>query len=210
MSPSSATLAATTPPVTFGRTVVLDHVSLRVAGGARVGVVGPNGAGKTTLLQVPAGLRLPDERTVMPTRPAAPSATCPRSPSTAGRDLRAFLARRTGVTPRPTSSRPPPRPLPKGARSRRALRAGARAWLALGGADLDPRAEAVWADLGLDADVLDQAMRRFRAVRPRARRSAAILLSRFDVLLLDEPTNDLDFDGLDRLERFVAALPAAP
>ena len=32
---------------------------------------------------------------------------------------------------------------------------------------------------------------------------AAILLSRFDVLLLDEPTNDLDFDGLDRLERFV-------
>ena len=36
---------------------------------------------------------------------------------------------------------------------------------------------------------------------------AAILLSRFDVFLLDEPTNDLDFDGLDRLERFVAELP---
>ncbi len=32
---------------------------------------------------------------------------------------------------------------------------------------------------------------------------AAILLSRFDLLLLDEPTNDLDFDGLDRLERFL-------
>jgi ATPase subunit of ABC transporter with duplicated ATPase domains len=28
-------------------------------------------------------------------------------------------------------------------------------------------------------------------------------LSRFDVLLLDEPTNDLDFDGLERLERFL-------
>jgi len=36
---------------------------------------------------------------------------------------------------------------------------------------------------------------------------AAVLLSRFDVLLLDEPTNDLDFDGLDRLERFVAERP---
>ena len=36
---------------------------------------------------------------------------------------------------------------------------------------------------------------------------AAILLSRFDVLLLDEPTNDLDFDGLARLERFVAERP---
>jgi ATPase subunit of ABC transporter with duplicated ATPase domains len=34
-------------------------------------------------------------------------------------------------------------------------------------------------------------------------------LSRFDVLLLDEPTNDLDFDGLERLERFVAATEAA-
>jgi ATPase subunit of ABC transporter with duplicated ATPase domains len=32
---------------------------------------------------------------------------------------------------------------------------------------------------------------------------AAILLSRFDVLLLDEPTNDLDFAGLERLERFL-------
>jgi ATPase subunit of ABC transporter with duplicated ATPase domains len=33
---------------------------------------------------------------------------------------------------------------------------------------------------------------------------AAILLARFDVLLLDEPTNNLDFDGLARLERFLA------
>jgi ATPase subunit of ABC transporter with duplicated ATPase domains len=32
---------------------------------------------------------------------------------------------------------------------------------------------------------------------------AALLLARVDVLCLDEPTNDLDFEGLDRLERFV-------
>ena len=38
---------------------------------------------------------------------------------------------------------------------------------------------------------------------------AAILLSRYDVLLLDEPTNDLDFDGLERLERFVATTDSA-
>jgi ATPase subunit of ABC transporter with duplicated ATPase domains len=38
---------------------------------------------------------------------------------------------------------------------------------------------------------------------------AAILLSRFDVLLLDEPTNDLDFDGLERLERFVETSDSA-
>ncbi len=32
---------------------------------------------------------------------------------------------------------------------------------------------------------------------------AAIVLARFDVFLLDEPTNDLDFAGLERLERFL-------
>jgi ATPase subunit of ABC transporter with duplicated ATPase domains len=37
---------------------------------------------------------------------------------------------------------------------------------------------------------------------------ASILLARHDVLLLDEPTNDLDFAGLDLLERFVTASDA--
>jgi ATPase subunit of ABC transporter with duplicated ATPase domains len=37
---------------------------------------------------------------------------------------------------------------------------------------------------------------------------AAILLARFDVFLLDEPTNNLDFAGLDRLERFLDELAA--
>jgi energy-coupling factor transporter ATP-binding protein EcfA2 len=35
-----------------------------------------------------------------------------------------------------------------------------------------------------------------------------VLLSRYDVFLLDEPTNDLDFAGLERLERFVLGLTA--
>ena len=37
---------------------------------------------------------------------------------------------------------------------------------------------------------------------------ASILLSRFDVFLLDEPTNNLDFAGLDQLERFLHGLAA--
>jgi len=37
---------------------------------------------------------------------------------------------------------------------------------------------------------------------------AAILLARFDLFLLDEPTNNLDFAGLDRLERFFDGLAA--
>jgi ATPase subunit of ABC transporter with duplicated ATPase domains len=34
-------------------------------------------------------------------------------------------------------------------------------------------------------------------------RLAALLLARYEVYCLDEPTNDLDFEGLERLERFV-------
>ena len=36
---------------------------------------------------------------------------------------------------------------------------------------------------------------------------AAVLLVRADVVLLDEPTNDLDFDGLETLERFLVGRP---
>jgi ATPase subunit of ABC transporter with duplicated ATPase domains len=41
--------------------------------------------------------------------------------------------------------------------------------------------------------------------RARARLTG-IVNARFDVVLLDEPTNDLDYDGLDHLERFVRDL----
>ena len=80
-------------------------------------------------------------------------------------------------------------------------------FLALGGGDLEPRARAVCAELGL-AVSLDQETATLSGGEAARAGLAAILLSRFDLLLLDEPTNDLDFDGLDRLERFVAGSPA--
>jgi ATPase subunit of ABC transporter with duplicated ATPase domains len=80
-------------------------------------------------------------------------------------------------------------------------------WLALGGADLDERAEEVAGTLGL-AVGLEQPMTSLSG-GPAARAGlASLLLSRYDVFLLDEPTNDLDLDGLERLERFVSGLRA--
>jgi len=78
-------------------------------------------------------------------------------------------------------------------------------WLALGGADLDERAGAVAGDVGLGVD-LDTPMTALSGGQAARAGLAALLLSRYDVLLLDEPTNDLDLDGLERLERFVAGL----
>jgi ATPase subunit of ABC transporter with duplicated ATPase domains len=80
-------------------------------------------------------------------------------------------------------------------------------WLALGGADLDERADAAVGELGLDVplDTLMTALSGGQAARASL---ASLLLSRYDVFLLDEPTNDLDLDGLERLERFVARVRA--
>src|SRR5207344_2779156 len=76
-------------------------------------------------------------------------------------------------------------------------------YLALGAADLDARIGAVLADLGLPERVLDLEMAALSGGQAARANLAAILLARFDVFLLDEPTNDLDFAGLDRLERFL-------
>ena len=74
-------------------------------------------------------------------------------------------------------------------------------FLALGGADLEARAGEACFELGLDPSI-----DRFSGGEAARAGLAAILLSRFDVFLLDEPTNNLDFDGLERLEGFLAGL----
>ena len=75
--------------------------------------------------------------------------------------------------------------------------------LALGGDDHDVRVPRVLADLGLPATVADRPVAQLSGGQQVKVNLAAVLLSRFDVLLLDEPTNNLDFDGLERLGRFL-------
>ena len=81
-------------------------------------------------------------------------------------------------------------------------------FLALGGGDLEPRAATTLAGLGLAVDV-ERPAKALSGGEAARLALAGILLSRFDVLLLDEPTNDLDFDGLERLERFLATTASA-
>lgn len=88
-----------------------------------------------------------------------------------------------------------------------AYAAGLERWLALGGADLDERAEETAAALGLTTG-LDHPMTALSGGQAARASLASLLLSRYDVFLLDEPTNDLDLDGLDRLEAFVTGLRA--
>ncbi|HEX8581930.1 MAG TPA: ABC-F family ATP-binding cassette domain-containing protein [Acidimicrobiales bacterium] len=205
---SLASLTAVDVSVAFGGATVLDAVSVAVGPRSRVGVVGPNGVGKSTLLRVLAGQRSPDAGRVVRVPPTATVGYLPQEPERrAGETLRAHLARRTGVAEadaeleRATAALAEGRP---GADD--AYAAALDRWMALGGADLDARAAAVCADLGLPADLLDAGTTTLSGGQAARMSLAAILLSRFDVFLLDEPTNDLDFDGLDRLERFLDEL----
>ena len=186
----------------FGAHTVLDRVDLTLGPRSRLGLVGPNGAGKSTLLRLAAGLDEPDEGTVERTPATLTVGYLPQERDRRpGETVLAYLARRTGVAEaegaleRHTAAWSPD-----------AYQAALERFLALGGADLELRARTACADLGLPVS-LEQETATLSGGEAARVALAAILLSRHDVLLLDEPTNDLDFDGLERLERFLDDFP---
>ena len=189
---------------------MLDGVDLVVAAGQRIGVVGPNGVGKTTLLQALADLVPLERGRVERTPPSATVGYLPQEPSRSDETVTAYLARRTGVTAATTELEAATADVAAGtdhAGDRYSV--ALERWLALGGADLDARVGQVWADLGLEARLLDQPTASLSGGEAARAGLAALLLARFDVFLLDEPTNDLDLAGLDRLERWIGELTAA-
>ncbi|MBV8160706.1 MAG: ABC-F family ATP-binding cassette domain-containing protein [Acidimicrobiia bacterium] len=119
-----------------------------------------------------------------------------------------YLERRTGVAEASAALDAAAAALAGGAGEAALVEAHAEAldrFLVLGGDDLASRAAEVCADVGLGGEDLrlQQPMAALSGGQRARAGLAAILLSRFDVLLLDEPTNDLDFAGLDQLERFL-------
>jgi ATPase subunit of ABC transporter with duplicated ATPase domains len=206
-------LAARGVTVVRGAQVVLDAVDLVVDGGSRVGVLGRNGAGKSTLLRVLAGLEAPTGGVVERSPPGLTVGYLAQEPDpAAGETTAAYLRRRTGLAAAEAAME-----AALAALRRRSGRAELEAYddalarfLALGGDDHDARAPRVLADVGLRADALDQPVAALSGGERVKAGLAAVLLARFDVLLLDEPTNSLDFDGLARLERFLAAEERGP
>ncbi|MCQ4082398.1 ATP-binding cassette domain-containing protein [Streptomyces sp. RB6PN25] len=206
----SATLVAKDLTAGHGDRVLFSGLDLVAAPGDVVGLVGANGAGKSTLLRMLAGLQPPEEGLVRLSPPDASVGHLPQEPERRdGETVRAFLARRTGVAAAQAALDAATQALVDGAPGADdAYAAGLERWLALGGADLDERADEVAAELGLTVG-LDQSMTSLSGGQAARAGLASLLLSRYDVFLLDEPTNDLDLDGLERLESFVRGLRAA-
>ncbi len=205
----SATLVAKGVAAGHGDRLLFDGLDLVVAPGDVIGLVGVNGAGKSTLLRTLAGLLAVEDGEVRLSPATATVGYLPQEPDRRpGETVRDFLARRTGVAEAQ-------RAMDAAAEDLAVARAGAddaygvalERWLALGGADLDDRAETAAAEVGLGV-ALEQEMVSLSGGQAARAGLASLLLSRYDVFLLDEPTNDLDLDGLARLEAFVGGLRA--
>ena len=170
-SPSLRTLLVEGLTKSYGATVALDGVDLRVEAGTILGLLGPNGAGKTSLVSIVAGLRRPDAGRVEVcgidvtcghrSRPAASSGSHPRTPACTCRSR----ARQPAVLRRP----------------RRALARRRRA----------ERIDEVAGALGLTA-LLDRRATQLSGGERRRLHTAIALLHRPALVLLDEPTTGAD------------------
>jgi ATPase subunit of ABC transporter with duplicated ATPase domains len=205
----SATLVARGLAAGHGPRVLFSDLDLVVAPGDVVGLVGVNGAGKTTLLRTLAGELPAEEGSVVVTPPTATIGYLPQEHDRRpGETVLDALARRTGVAAAHAAMDAATEELTAGvAGADHRYGEALERWLALGGADLDERAEEVVGQVAPGV-ALDAPMTGLSGGQAARIGLAALLLSRYDVLLLDEPTNDLDLAGLEQLERFVAVTRA--
>ncbi|RJO72384.1 ABC transporter ATP-binding protein [Nocardia panacis] len=190
-----------------GERALFTDLDLTLAPGDVLGLVGVNGAGKSTLLRMLAEGRAPSGSITL-SPPDATIGHLVQEPERApGETVLEFLYRRTGVAQAQQVMDAAAERLAEGGADE--YSPALERWLALGGADLDQRAQEVAAELGLVESLpngLDTPMTGLSGGQAARAGLASVLLSRFDILLLDEPTNDLDLDGLARLERFVTGV----
>ena len=179
---------------------LVEHVTLSLLQGEKIGVVGRNGCGKSTLLALLQGTLTPDQ------------GECERPPRLAVASVSQEL---------PHSQRPVIEHVIDGDEAlracERALRAAqdsddglAQARLLaehehLGGYTARSRAAALLDGLGFDPTAIDRPIAEFSGgLRMRANLARALMCPS-QLLLLDEPTNHLDLDAVLWLERWLQA-----
>jgi ATP-binding cassette, subfamily F, member 3 len=200
----------------FAGRVLFSGVSLRVAGGDRVGIVGANGAGKSTLLALIRGAEEPDSGSVS------------RARNVDIQHLSQQIVAPAGATVLETVLRPSERLAAVEADLALAHEAFARAHddgekarvagrLAdlhslhheLSGRDREARAKRVLAGLGFRPGDEHRPLESFSGGYVMRAELARLLTDLPDLLLLDEPTNHLDLESVLWLQGFLVRCPAS-
>jgi len=201
----AAALTARDVAYSYGGRRVLDHVSISIAPGEVVGVLGPNGAGKSTLLRLLAGRLQPEHGTVRADPPTAAIGLLDQEHVAApGQLVGELLCERTGVTQAHRDLERAGAGLAAGTPGAAdAFAVALERFDALGAGDADARIAGVLDELGVGAHRVDQEVATLSGGQLAKVALASIELSRYSLVLLDEPTNNLDFEGLERLERWM-------
>lgn len=196
---------------------VLDRVSFILNRGEKAGLIGPNGSGKSTLLRLLAGELRPDGGSIAlgpGDRVGHLAQGAEVEPGrTVAEALRganpALLAARDGLEAATAALATPGLGAAAGDDALAAYSRAVERFEALGGYEIEARAEAIADGLGLRAIPRDRPVASLSGGQKTRLALARLLLSEPTILLLDEPTNYLDLPALLWLERFVAASPCA-
>ncbi len=179
---------------------LLEHASLRVDAGRRIGLVGRNGAGKSTLLKAIAGeigldggsIHLAATARMAQVRQEAPSGPASLVDTVLEGDPERLVLLAEAETA----------PASRQAELHERLRAI--------GADAAPaRAAAILAGLGFDTVAQARPVSEFSGGWRMRVALATALFAQPDLLLLDEPTNHLDLEATMWLEGWLARFPGA-
>lgn len=185
--------------ISFGTDPLLDHVSMVIEAGERIGLIGRNGAGKSTLLKLLDGELSPDEGEVVAEQGLVVGRLVQEVPTTLGLTVKQVIAQGNaeagGVLCEYYAL--------EGSEALEKVQARAtelHAW------DLDKRVKTLCSRFTLDAeaafDDLSGGLKR-RVLIARA------LVDDPQLLLLDEPTNHLDIDTIIWLEELLKSLSIA-